>query len=76
MEQEVSTLVAKSLQRRGYAFDVTTRTLGRSQTFCETMGGNPVKFEEVLSRFENYDVLFVATTAPYFLVTFERITKQ
>jgi len=45
---EVSTLVAKSLQRRGYAFDVTSRTIGRSQTFCETMGGEPVKFEGVL----------------------------
>lgn len=71
---EVSTLVAKSLQRRGYAFDVTSRTISRSQTFCETMGGNPIKFEQVLSGFENYDVLFVATTAPYFLVTHERIT--
>ena len=72
---EVSTLVAKSLQRRGYDFAVTSRTLDRSKAFCETMGGKPVKFEEVLSGFENYDVLFVATTAPYFLVTFDRITK-
>ena len=72
---EVSTLVAKSLERRGYAFDVTSRTLGRSETFCETMGGNPVKFEQVLSGFDNYDVIFVATTAPYFLVTYERITE-
>lgn len=72
---EVSTLIAKSLQRRGYAFDVTSRTLGRSETFCETMGGNPIKFEQVLSGFDNYDVLFVATTAPYFLVTNERIAK-
>ncbi len=71
---EVSTLVAKSLQRRGYDFTVTSRTLERSQAFCETMGGKPVKFEEVLSGFENYDVLFVATTAPYFLVTFDRIS--
>ncbi len=70
---EVSTLVAKSLQRRGYAFDVTSRTIGRSQTFCETMGGEPVKFEEVFEGFEKYDVIFVATTAPYFLVTYERI---
>ncbi len=70
---EVSTLVAKSLQRRGYAFDVTSRTIGRSHTFCETMGGEPVKFEKVFSGFDNYDVLFVATTAPYFLVTYERI---
>ena len=72
---EVSTLVAKSLQRRGYVFDVTSRTLGRSETFCETMGGNPIKFEQILSGFNNYDVLFVATTAPYFLVTNERITE-
>jgi len=50
---EVSTLVAKSLQRRGYAFNVTSRTMGRSETFCETMGGNPIKFETVLSGFGN-----------------------
>jgi glutamyl-tRNA reductase len=72
---EVSTLVAKSLQRRGYVFDVTSRTIGRSHTFCETMGGKPIKFEKVLSGFDNYDVLFVATTAPYFLVTHERIME-
>ena len=72
---EVSTLVAKSLQRRGYAFDVTSRTIGRSETFCETMGGNPIKFEEVLVGFDNYDVLFVATTAPYFLVTNDKIKE-
>ena len=72
---EVSTLVAKSLQRRGYAFNVTSRTIGRSETFCETMGGNPIKFETVLSGFYNYDVIFVATTAPYFLVTNEKITE-
>lgn len=72
---EVSTLVAKSLGRRGYNFVVTSRTMDRSQAFCETMGGKPIKFEDVLSGFENYDVLFVATTAPYFLVTQERIVK-
>ena len=72
---EVSTLVAKSLQRRGYAFDVTSRTIGRSEMFCETMGGNPIKFESVLSGFDNYDVIFVASTAPYFLVTNEKITE-
>jgi len=72
---EVSTVVAKSLGRRGYDFVVTSRTMDRSQAFCETMGGRPVKFEDVLTGFENYDVLFVATTAPYFLVTQERIIK-
>jgi glutamyl-tRNA reductase len=38
------------------------------------MGGNPIKFEEILSGFEKYDIIFVATTAPYFLVTQDRIT--
>ena len=38
------------------------------------MGGNPIKFEEILSGFDKYDVIFVATTAPYFLVTQDRIT--
>lgn len=72
---EVSTLVAKSLQKRGYAFDVTSRTVRRSEAFCEAMGGSPVRFEDVLSGFGGYDVLFVATTAPYFLVTHERIAE-
>ena len=72
---EVSTLVAKSLQKRGYTFDVTSRNIQRSHAFCETMGGKPIKFEEVLSGFENYNVLFVATIAPYFLVTYERIIQ-
>ena len=49
--------------------------MGRSEAFCETMGGNPIKFETVLSGFDNYDVIFVATTAPYFLVTNEKITE-
>lgn len=72
---EVSTLVAKSLNRRRYGFDVTSRTVKRSETFCKTMGGTPVKFEDVLSGFDMYDVLFVATTAPYLLVTHQRISQ-
>ena len=72
---EVSTLVAKSLARRGYGFDVTSRTIHRAKAFCETLGGAPVGFEEILSGFGNYDVILVATTAPYFLVTYERITR-
>jgi glutamyl-tRNA reductase len=70
---EIATLVAKSLQRRDYDFFVTSRTLQRSKGFTETMTGNPVKFEDVLEGFVKYDVVFVATNAPYFLVTFERI---
>ena len=70
---DVSTLTAKSLGRRGYKFFVTSRTLDRSKAFCETLGGKPIKFEEAISVFKNFDVIIVATTAPYFLVTYDRI---
>jgi len=70
---ETSTLVAKSLARRGYGFRVASRTVQRARAFCETLGGSPVRFEEILSGFGDYDVILVATTAPYSLVTHERI---
>jgi glutamyl-tRNA reductase len=70
---EAATLVAKSLIKRGYEFFVTSRTMQRSKAFAETVGGKPISFEDVLGGFSNYDVLFVATIAPYFLVTFDRI---
>lgn len=72
---EVSTLVAKSLKRRGYGFEVASRTLGRSEAFCKALGGSPVRFEDVLGGFSAYDVVFVATSAPYLLVTRERIAE-
>ena len=70
---ESATLVAKSLKKRGYPFLVSSRTLERSKAFAETIGGIPIRFEDVLNRFSQFDVLFVATAAPYFLVTYERI---
>lgn len=70
---EAATLVAKSLIKRDYEFFVTSRTMERSKAFAETVGGKSISFEDVLSGFSNYDVLFVATIAPYFLVTFDRI---
>ncbi len=70
---EAATMVAKSLKKRDYAFNVTSRTLERSIGFSQTLGGKPIKFEDVLSGFNNYEVIFVATTAPYFLVSFDRM---
>lgn len=71
---QVSTLVAKSLLRRGYAFGVASRTMGRSRAFCEAMGGgSPVGFADALAGFAGYDVMFVATAAPYYMVTRDRI---
>jgi len=70
---EAATMVAKSLKKRGYAFNVTSRTLERSVGFSQTLGGKPVKFEDVLTGFSDYEIIFVATTAPYFLVTFDKM---
>ncbi|MGI0064588.1 MAG: glutamyl-tRNA reductase [Nitrosopumilaceae archaeon] len=72
---ESATLVAKSLKKRAYEFFISSRTLERSKAFAETLGGKPIRFEEVLSGFDRYDVLFVATSAPYFLVTYDRIKQ-
>lgn len=72
---ESATLVAKSLKKRDYQFFVSSRTLERSKAFSETLGGISIRFEDVISGFEKYDVIFVATAAPYFLVTFDRIIK-
>jgi len=72
---EAASLVAKSLKKRNIEFFVTSRTHERAQAFAETVGGNPIKFENAISNFNKVDVLFVATVAPYFLVTYDRIKE-
>ncbi len=72
---DAAALVAKSLKKRAYEFSISSRTLERSTSFSKTVGGNPVDFNEILSDFGKYDIVFVATTAPYFLVTHERIKE-
>lgn len=72
---EAASLVAKSLKKRGIEFLVTSRTFNRSQAFADTVGGRPIKFEDALANLKLVDVLFVATIAPYFLVTYDRIKE-
>ena len=70
---EGAALVAKSLKKRQVNFDVASRTYERAKSFCNTVGGNPVNFEDALNNFYKTDIIFVSTTAPYYLITFERI---
>ncbi len=72
---EAASLVAKSLKKRNIEFFITSRTYERAQAFAETVGGNPIQFENAISNFKKVDVLFVATVAPYFLVTYDRIKE-
>jgi glutamyl-tRNA reductase len=72
---EAASLVAKSLKKREIDFLVTSRTFERSKAFAETSGGIPMPFEDATSNFKSVDVLFVATVAPYFLVTYDRVKE-
>ena len=72
---EAASLVAKSLKKREIDFLVTSRTFERSKAFAETSGGKPIPFDESTSNFKSIDVLFVATVAPYFLVTYDRVKE-
>lgn len=70
---ETASLVAKSLSRRGLAFDVSSRTVRRAGAFCQSLGGSPVRFEDALEGLRSYGAVFVATSAPYSLLTSERL---
>jgi glutamyl-tRNA reductase len=54
---------------------VTSRTFERASSFADTVGGNPITFESAIQRFQEIDLIFVATTAPYYLITHERVEK-
>lgn len=73
---EGATLVAKSLRKRQVNFNVASRTFERAKSFSSTVGGTPVKFEDALHNFDNTDIIFVSTTAPYYLITYDRIFKS
>ena len=69
---EAASLVAKALKKREIKFMVTSRTFERAKSFSEAAGGEPIAFEKALEILEKVDALFVATTAPYYLITFDR----
>ena len=73
---EGATLVAKSLKKRQVNFEVASRTYERAKSFSSTVGGIPVKFEDALHNFDKTDIIFVSTTAPYYLITYDRIFKS
>lgn len=70
---EIASMVAWSLNSRGYPFDITSLTIDRATSFSKNLGGKPVDFEEVLVGFDKYDIIFVATTADYFLINYDRL---
>lgn len=70
---ETAAVVAASLNKKNIPFDVTSLTIERSTGFSKILGGKPVEFEDVLSEFDKFDIIFVATTADYFLINYNRL---
>ena len=70
---EAASLVAKVLKKRGVDFMVTSRTYERARSFSETVAGRPVPFDVALGMLHEMDLIFVASTAPYFLIPYERM---
>ncbi len=66
---KTAALVAKSLNKRGRPFDVTSKTIGRATGFSRILKGEPVSFEDAMAGFDKFDIVFVATTADYHIVT-------
>jgi len=72
---EGASLVAKSLKQRQASFMITSRTFERAKSFAERVGGNPVPFDSAVQMFQEVDLIFMSTTAPYYLITYNRIEK-
>lgn len=72
---EAASMVAKHLLNRGIEFIVTSRTMERAKAFSESIGGRPMEFEHVMQELSKMDVLFIATTAPYWLITYEKMVE-
>ena len=66
-------MIAKTLNKNKLPFEVTSRTIDRATGFSQILGGTPVSFEDAMFKFDKFDIVFVATTSDYFLITFERI---
>jgi len=70
---ESAAMVAKTLNKKQIPFEVTSRTIERATNFSEILGGKHIAFEDVLAGFDKFDIIIVATTADYFLITYDRI---
>ena len=70
---EPAAMLAKTLKNRNIDFDVSSRSLERATGFTTILCGTPVDFNDVLAGFDKYDIIFVATTCDYFLITYDRI---
>ncbi len=72
---EIAAMVARALGHKEIAYDVTSMTIERATSFGSIFGGTPIKFEDVLLGFDKYDIIIVATTSDYILISYDRIKR-
>jgi len=72
---EIAAMVARALGHKEIAYDVTSMTIERATGFGSILGGTPIKFEDVLLGFDKYDIIIVATTSDYILISYDRIKR-
>jgi len=72
---EGASLIAKALKQRNVSFTNTSRTFERAKSFADSLSGIPIMFEDALNSLHFMDIIFVSTTAPYYLLTHDRIKK-
>jgi glutamyl-tRNA reductase len=73
---EGASMIAKALKNRNIDFLITSRTINRAKAFANRIGGKPIAFEEALNMIKDLDLLFIATTAPYYLITYDNIKNN
>jgi len=66
---KMSELAAKHLRRSGaQAILVTNRTYGRAQELAEQLGGQAIRFDDLLSYAAQADIVISSTGAPHFIL--------
>jgi glutamyl-tRNA reductase len=73
---EGASLIAKALKQRNISFFLTSRTFDRARSFADKVAGMPIPFDEALQKLnKDTDILFISTVAPYYLLTYDRISN-
>lgn len=70
---EIAAMVAKTLNKKAYPFEVCSQTIERATGFSKLLGGKPRAYKEILKDFARFDIVFVAGTADYFALTYDNL---
>jgi glutamyl-tRNA reductase len=74
---EMAELAAKHLMKHGVSkVVVANRTFDRAVQVAELFNATPVSFEEIDSQLLDVDIVVTSTTAPEYIITYDRVKKS